>query len=58
MGKDVIREAFWDPANPNRLALTLRGGVKVILIAACYLKADQWQGNGGLSWDLTTKCEI
>lgn len=29
MGKDVIRETLWDPAKPNRLALTLNGGVKV-----------------------------
>lgn len=36
MGKDVMREAFWDPANPNRLALTLRGGVKVILLVLWY----------------------
>jgi hypothetical protein len=29
MGKDVIRAASWDPHQPNRLALILRGGVKV-----------------------------
>ncbi|KAG0607125.1 hypothetical protein M758_8G004000 [Ceratodon purpureus] len=29
MGKDVIRAASWDPHQPNRLALTLRGGLKV-----------------------------
>lgn len=29
VGKDVIREGSWNPEKPNRLVLTLRGGVKV-----------------------------
>lgn len=43
MGKDVIRETFWDPANPNRLALTLRGGVKVMLL--CIVLLISGKGN-------------
>ena len=29
VGKDIIREGSWNPEKPNRLVLTLRGGVKV-----------------------------